>query len=82
MEFLIYVLALGVGASLIVPIAYSFIAGKLPASIGTNAMVPTAYPKTAKGIVVSVLFWGLFLGGALYLLSMVKPVGEAIRRQA
>lgn len=81
-ELVIYALALGVVATLFVPLLFGFTKGFIPASIQPNIAIPTAYPTGGAAILWSVVFWGIFLGLGLWLVSMVKPVGEAVRREA
>jgi hypothetical protein len=82
MELVIYGLALGVSAVIIVPILYSLVGGLLPTTLTTGVQIPTAVPTTAQAIAVSVVLWGIFLGLALWAVSMIHPVKTAIQNEA
>lgn len=82
MELLIYGLALGFSAAILVPIVAGLSAKVLPTSISQNVSVPTSYPTTGAGILWSILFWGLFLGLSLWAVSLIGPVGRAVRSEA
>jgi len=81
MQLAIYAGALGLCAALIVPILYGFLSRFLPASIKAASTVPTSYPTTLQGVLWSVVVWGVFLGAAIWLVSMIRPVGSAIRSE-
>lgn len=82
MELLIYGAALGVSAAYIVPILAKIFVGFLPASIQTNFTVPTATPATLTAGFWAILFWGVLLGASLWAVSLIRPVGEAVRESA
>lgn len=82
MELLIYGGALGISAAILVPILYSFVGGLLPASLTTGVQIPTAIPASAQAIATSVVLWGVFLGLALWAVSMIHPVRMAIEHEA
>jgi hypothetical protein len=82
MEILLYGLVLGIAAALIVPLFYGVVGRWVPTSVGQHIVVPTAYPKTAAGIFWSIVVWGLFLGLAIWLVSLVPPLGKAVREEA
>ena len=82
MELVIYGLALGVSATLIVPLVYGLVRGFIPATISGNVNIPSGYPASGAAILWSVVVWGVLLGGSIWLVSMFKPVGRAIREEA
>lgn len=78
-EFALYALALGASAVFIVPILAKIIVSILPASMSTYLSgLPQSYPE-GMAAVWAVVAWGVALAGALYLVSMIKPVGRAVR---
>jgi hypothetical protein len=78
MEYVIFAVALGFVATIIVPLLYGQASRFLPATLTTNANVPTSIPQGA-GILWSIVTWGVFFGVALWLVSMIRPVGTAVR---
>lgn len=81
-SFALYALALGVSAVYLVPLIANVIKGMLPSTLAANFNVPTATPATTTAGLWSVVFWGVLLWTAIYIVSMIKPVGRAIRREA
>lgn len=81
MELLLYMAGLGVSAAVIAPFLFGLVKNFLPASIQSASTLPSTYPSSGAAILWSVVLWGAFLGGAVWLISLVRPVGEAIRRE-
>lgn len=82
MELVIYGLALGIAAVYIVPILAGLTRNFLPATVQANMSVPTAYPASFTAGLWSIVFWGAFLALALWAVSMIKPIGRAVRSEA
>ena len=82
LELVIYAAALGVSVVYIVPVLASFIKGMLPATVQANFNVPTTYPTTLQAGLWAVAFWGALLGVTLWAISMVHPVGKALKAEA
>lgn len=82
MELLLYALALGFAAAVIVPLLYGFTAKILPTSITTGLSVPTTFPTSFQALGLSIVIWGIFLGLAIWALSYIPKVGRAVKREA
>lgn len=82
LEFLIYVVVLGLSAGLIVPFVWGFVKGMLPAQYSASVSLPSGYPTTVEGILWTVLVWGLLLAGALYAVSFIGPIDKALRMES